>query len=80
MGAERPVHLEEARHLVEHVVEAAGLVAAGASNVLPCMGSQIQATGAPRRVTFSTSGGRMVRILSAPIRVMKSAGPARRRG
>src|SRR6266568_6938808 len=29
VGAERPVHLEEARHLVQHVVEVPGLAAAG---------------------------------------------------
>ena len=56
MGAQRAVHVEEALDLVQHVVEAAGLVAVGASNVLPCIGSQIQATVAPA-VTASTSGG-----------------------
>ena len=47
-GAERAVHVEEALHLVDHVLEAAGLVArVDASKVLPCIGSQTQATSTP---------------------------------
>ena len=47
----------------------------GASNVLPCIGSQIQLTVAPCPVTARTSGGSASRIRPAPIRVIRLSRP-----
>ena len=44
--------------------------------MLPCIGSQTQATSSPAAVTFSTSDGSASWILPAPIRVMKVSRPA----
>ena len=51
-----------------------------ASKVLPCIGSQTQATSAPVAVTFSTSAGSLSRTLPAPMRMMKVSRPGSRSG
>ena len=58
VGAERAVHLEEAAHLVDDVVEAPGLVAVAAPRrCCRASGRRPRRPGARSRVTFSTSAG-----------------------
>ena len=80
VGAERPVHLEEAGDLVQHVVEVPGLVPLATLTVLPCIGSQTHTTVAPLAATFSTRGGSAWRIRPAPIRVIRVRRPGWRSG
>ena len=63
------VHLEEAAHLVDHVVEATRLVAARRLEGVAVHGVADPERPARRqRVTFSTSGGSASRTLPAPMR------------
>jgi len=72
------VNSEEPLDLSEHVIEVACLVAGSLAKVLPCIGSQTQATGWPAADTARTSGGKALRTLSTPIRVTKVSRPGAR--